>query len=106
MRASFEKIKCSVLGKHYDLSVAFLSPKKMRAVTKRTKKRDKVSNVLAFSLSKTSGEILLCKEAAAPFSLDYLFIHACLHLKGLKHSATMEREEYRLLRKFGLLSHE
>lgn len=99
--ASFSKIKDSILGKRYDLSVAFLSPAQMRKVTLRTKKKNKVSNVLSFPLSKTSGEILICKAAARPFSIEFLFIHGLLHLRGLKHGATMEREEDRLLKRFG-----
>jgi ssRNA-specific RNase YbeY (16S rRNA maturation enzyme) len=98
----FKKIKESVLGKRYDLSVAFLSLAEMRSITRKTKKKNRVSNVLAFPLSKTSGEILLCPKAAKPWSLEYLFIHACLHLKGFRHSATMEHEERRILKKFGL----
>ena len=95
-----EKIKSAVLGKRYDLSVAFLSPAQMRSVTRRTKKQNKTSNVLAFPLSKNSGEILICREAARPYTTPYLFIHALLHLKGLKHGGTMEREEDRLLKRF------
>lgn len=93
----FNKIKDHVLGKKYDLSVAFLSQKEMRKVTLQTKKKDHVSNVLSFPLSKQSGEILICKAVAKPFSVEYLFIHGVLHLKGYKHSATMEREEQKLL---------
>ncbi len=100
--ASFSKIKSAVLGKRYDLSVAFLSPAEMRRVTVRTKKKNKVSNVLSFPLSKTSGEILICKAAAKPYSIPFLFIHGLLHLKGLKHGCRMEREEDRLLKRFGL----
>lgn len=97
----FTKIKKDILGSRYDLSVAFLSPAEMRAVTLRTKKKNHVSNVLSFPLSKTSGEILICKAAAKPYSVEFLFIHGLLHLKGLKHSATMDREEDRLLKRFG-----
>ena len=103
MSAPFGKIKEDILGKRYDLSLAFLLPAAMRRVTLRTKKKNKVSNVLAFPLSKRSGEILICKQAAKPFTPEYLFIHGCLHLKGLKHGATMEREEDRLLKRFGFL---
>lgn len=103
--ASFTRIKESVLGKRYDLSVAFLSPRQMReAMSYRygaAARRKKVSNVLSFPLSKTSGEILICKSAAKPYSIEFLFIHGLLHLKGLKHGATMEREEDRLLKRFG-----
>lgn len=99
--SAVKKIKNAVLGRRYDLSVAFLTPAKMRAITLRTKKKNKVSNVLAFPLSPTSGEILICKAAAKPFSVEFLFIHGLLHLKSLKHGATMEREEDRLLKRFG-----
>ncbi len=100
--ASFSKIKEAVLGKRYELSVAFLTPVAMRRAMKyKASPAKKTSNVLAFPLSKTSGEILICKEAAKPYSVQFLFIHAVLHLKGLKHGATMEREEDRLLKRFG-----
>ncbi len=100
--ASFNKIKDFVLGKRYDLSVAFVSPAAMRrAMVYKTSPTKKTSNVLAFPLSKTSGEILICSAAAKPYSAEFLFIHGTLHLKGLKHSATMEREEDRLLKRFG-----
>lgn len=105
MTPRFAKIKNLLLGKRYDLSVAFLSSAEMRKVAKKTADADKASNVLAFPLSKNSGEILLCRGAARPFTVEYLFIHACLHLKGLKHGARMEGEERRILRKFGLRTH-
>jgi len=96
-----KKLKNAVLGRGYDLSVAFLVPAKMRAITLRTKGKNKVSNVLSFPLSKTSGEILICKAAAKPYTVEFLFIHGLLHLKGLKHGAIMEGEESRLLKRFG-----
>ncbi len=70
------------------------------------------SNVLAFPLSHTSGEILICKTTAHKQAKDfgmtpdtfvvYLFIHGLLHLKGYDHSATMENEECRIMKRFGL----
>lgn len=106
VRIPYVQIKNEVLGKAYDLSYAFLPPEEMRKVTKKTRGYDKVSNVLSFPLSKTSGEILICKEAAAPFSVGYLFIHGLFHIKGLKHGARMEREERGILKQFGLHMHE
>lgn len=103
--AVFKKIQAEVLGPKYDLSVVFLSDKEMRAAMKYRYDNiagKKTSNVLSFELSKTSGEILICPSAAAPYTLEYLFIHGCLHVKGKKHSDTMEREENRILKKFGL----
>ena len=100
--ALFPKIKDAVLGKRYDLSVALIAPAAMRRAMKYKKvSTKKVSNVLSFPLSKTSGEILICKAAAKPYGVPFLFIHGLLHLKGLKHGATMEREEDRLLKRFG-----
>ncbi len=102
--AKFKLIKNAVLGKRYDLSVALIAPAAMRRAMKyKTSPTKKTSNVLAFPLSKTSGEILICASAAKPFSIGFLFIHGLLHLKGLKHSVTMEREEDRLLKRFGFL---
>jgi rRNA maturation RNase YbeY len=103
----FKKLKEKVLGVPYELSVALIGPAEAKRVTKKTKNKDKASNVLAFSLSKRSGEILLCpataKTQAAAYDmtpkkfLTYLFIHGLLHLKGMGHGGTMERTERRLL---------
>lgn len=105
-RVPYARIKNEVLGKEYDLSVAFLSAREMRVLTLRTKHKDKVSNVLAFPLSKNSGEVVLCRPAVAPFSTGFLFIHGLLHLRGLGHGVTMEHEERRILKRFGLRVHE
>ncbi|MCX6820139.1 MAG: rRNA maturation RNAse YbeY [Candidatus Adlerbacteria bacterium] len=105
-RVPYVALKNEVLGKAYDLSYAFLSMREMRAVTLRSKKVDKVSNVLSFPLSKNSGEILICRRAAHPFSVGYLFIHGLFHIKGFKHGATMEKQERRILKQFGLALHE
>lgn len=107
--AVFKKIQAHILGPKYDLSVVFLSDKEMRRAMKYRYAKiagKTTSNVLSFPLSKHSGEILICPSAAAPYSLAYLFIHGCLHLKGKKHSDTMEREENRILKKFGLRAHD
>ena len=100
--AAFSKIKNAVLGKRYDLSVALISPVAMRRAMKYKKiSVGKISNVLAFPLSKNSGEILICKKRALPFTVAYLFIHALLHLKGHRHGGTMERRENQILKRFG-----
>lgn len=113
-RRIFKKIKNDVLGAKYELSIVYLSPQEMRETMKYKKPRrakavgvpikasgkNKISNVLAFPLSKNSGEILICRAAAKPYTVEYLFIHGLLHLKGMRHSGTMEHEEDRLLRRF------
>ena len=95
------------MGDRYDLSVAIIQPAAMRRAMKYkkltpNKPRSYVSNVLSFPLSKNSGEILICKSAAKPYTVEYLFIHGCFHLKGHKHSATMENEERKVLARFSL----
>ena len=106
MSPLFKKIKNKVLGEAFDLSFAFVTPAQMRRAMKYKKlppnelSKTKTSNVLSFLLSKTSGEILICKSAAKPYTAEYLFIHGLLHIKGLKHGATMERTEEKLLKQF------
>lgn len=107
----FRKIKDGVLGSSYELSLALLTPAEARTLTRRTKKKNTASNVLAFPLGKRTGEIVLCPGTAraqareygyAPREfLAYLFIHGLLHLKGRHHGATMESEERRVLKRFG-----
>ncbi len=107
MTPTYTKIKELVLGKKYELSFAFVTPVQMRKAMKYKKNPDvKTSNVLSFPLSKTSGEILICKSAAKPYTVDYLFIHGLCHLKGYKHGATMEHIEHGLVKKFGFTVHE
>jgi len=108
MNALFKKLKVEVLGEVYDLSFAFVTPTEMRRAMKYKKlppnelTKTKTSNVLSFPLSKKSGEILICKSAAKPYTVEYLFIHGLYHLKGLKHGGTMERAEDKLLARFNL----
>ena len=96
-------LKNDILGKEYSLSVALISAKKSQEINKKYRKKDKPTNVLAFSYRENEGEILLCtsviKKEAKNFNktyeefLGFLVIHGMLHLKGLKHSSTMERAE-------------
>jgi ssRNA-specific RNase YbeY (16S rRNA maturation enzyme) len=103
-----EAISSAILGSQYDLSFAFVTPARMRAAMKYKKlppnelSRTKTSNVLSFPLSKRSGEILICRSAASPYTVEYLFIHGLFHIKGMKHGVTMERAEARLLTRFNL----
>ncbi len=101
-RVPFKKIKETVLGKRHEISLAFIGPTESRTVTRRTKHKDKISNVLAFPLSKTVGEILICPTKTGGYTVGYLFIHGLLHIKGHQHSATMDDAEERLLARFHL----
>jgi probable rRNA maturation factor len=99
----FTKLKNDILGKDYSLSIAFVSEKKSREINKKYRKKDRATNVLSFALRKNEGELVLCKAVikreAKIFSknfrqwLQFLVIHGMLHLKGMKHSSTMEKAE-------------
>ena|SRR3989344_5288194 len=96
----FKRIKEAVLGKRYDLSLALVGKAESRALTRKTKHKDKVSNVLAFPLSKDSGEIIICPGGSGPYTPAYLFIHGLFHLRGFQHGVTMERAEDQILARF------
>lgn len=93
----FKKLKSEILGKSYELSSVFASDALMRRLNRTYRGKSKAANVLAFPLSKKSGEIFINLSRAKPFGAKHLFIHACLHLKGMKHGATMEQAEKKLL---------
>ena len=97
-----EEIKNAILGESYELSFVFLDSRGIRRLNRIYRGKDASTNILSFPLSKNSGEILLCPKAAGPWSLPYLFIHGCLHLKGHTHGATMEDIEQKLLKRFTL----
>lgn len=106
----FQRLKNDILGKKYSLSIAYVSEKKSREINKKYRKKDKATNVLSFALRKNEGELVLCpaviKKEAKSFSktfdqfLGFLVIHGMLHLKGMKHSSTMERIERKYDQKY------
>lgn len=111
-RVPFSIIKEKVLGRDYDLSVAFVGDTKMKQMNKDYRKKDYVTDILSFPLEKNSGEILInlnkTSEKAKDFEmtdkdyLTFLFIHGCLHLKGMDHGRTMEKQEDLLCEHFGV----
>lgn len=106
------KIKKHVLGTKYELSVVFVGDARSKTLNKKYRKKNKPTNVLAFPLNKTSGEIVinvpLARRECSRFGTNagkhilYLFIHGCLHLKGYEHGGTMECEEDRTRTRFGV----
>jgi len=105
-------IKRAVLGAKYELSLAFVGEKRATSLNQTYRQKSYVPNVLSFPLTATTGEIFICptvaKREAAKFSLTpdgyvaYLFIHGCLHLKGLDHGDTMDRLERKHLKAFNI----
>lgn len=112
MSTLFTDIKNQILGQDYDLSLVFVSTKKIQSLNKIYRQINKPTDILSFPLSKTSGEIFLCKsetrKMAKEFDRSYdnfmtfLFIHGCVHLKGYDHGAQMEKVEEKFRKKFGI----
>jgi probable rRNA maturation factor len=106
----FVHMKEALLGKKYDLSVVFPTLADSEELHLQWKKKPGPVNILSFPLDETSGEIILTlsqarKEASKHGHsyhnhLIFLFIHGCLHLKGMTHGAKMEKEERFFCKKF------
>jgi probable rRNA maturation factor len=99
----FLLIKEKLLGKKYNLTIVFCTPKESQEKNKQYRNKDYPTNILSFPLDETEGEIYIslstARKDAKKFELSYqkflhlLFIHGCLHLKGHDHGSTMERLE-------------
>ncbi len=108
-RFPFRSIKEKILGKKFETSIVFVDSRESKKLNKKYRGKNKPANVLTFPLGKNSGEIFIdyaeVKKSAPHFSfsprkmLGLVFIHALLHLKGIRHGSTMEKEEGVLLRR-------
>lgn len=106
----FEKMVREILGKKYVLSLVLSGDKLARRMNRAYRKKDYAPNVLSFPLQKNDGEIFLnvrkaereARSLGIPRRLRvaHLFVHGCLHLKGYKHSAKMDKLERNVLKKF------
>lgn len=111
-RLAFSDIKDAVLGKKYELILAFVSAAEMNRLNRIHRNIDKPTDILSFPLSDSEGEMYICltetKKEAKNFDrtyenfLAFLFIHGCVHLKGMDHSSTMDRIERRFQKRFGV----
>ncbi len=109
-RLSFKKMKEDILGKKYSLSLVFIGDATSRYLNIRYKNKDKPASILSFPLSSKDGEIFInlkkARDDAPKFGMSfkvfliYLFIHGLLHLKGMEHGCTMDKEEKRLLKRY------
>lgn len=99
----FVEIKNAILGQEYDLSLVFPTLENSRILHQQWKKKSDPVNILSFPLDPESGEIILTLSKARTEAKKYgrsyrnhlifLFIHGCLHLKGMTHGAKMEKQE-------------
>ena len=106
----YEEIARGILGRRYELSLVICGDPLAKRVNRAYRKKPHAANVLSFSLDAREGEMFLNARAAAREAkrfgvplrarLALLFIHGCLHLKGLRHGPKMEREEARIMRRF------
>ncbi len=110
---AFEAMKDAILGKSYNLSLVFVGATRAQALNQEHRGKSYTPNVLSFPLTDTDGEITItptvARKEAPDYNLSYegyvgfLFIHGCLHLKGLDHGDTMERAEKKYLKQFKLV---
>lgn len=111
-RLPYENMKDAILGKKYELSLAFTGSTEARKLNMAYRRKTYVPNVLSFPLSKTVGQIcitpMVARREAPKYGMTergyvgYLFIHGLLHLKGHTHGATMEKAEKKYTERFGL----
>jgi rRNA maturation RNase YbeY len=96
-------LKNDILGKAYNLSIAYVGEKTSKELNTRYRNKNKSTNVLSFSITKNEGELIICpkviKREYKNFDrsilnfLGFLIIHGMLHLKGLDHGSKMEKLE-------------
>jgi len=108
-RFAYSAVASEVLT-DWNISLAFVGPKKALELNKQLRKASYIPNVLSYEVGNKSGEIIIClheaDKKAQKHLMDtrtfvlYLFIHGLLHLKGMAHSGIMERCEKKLVAKF------
>ncbi|MDP3989391.1 MAG: rRNA maturation RNase YbeY [bacterium] len=106
----FDAIASAILGSSYELSLVFVGDTRMRKLNKQYRGKDRPTNILSFSYDEMNGEIVIDTNVAQKEArtqkrsfkkyLGFLFIHGCLHLKGLPHGHIMESKETHYLRRF------
>lgn len=98
------RFKNAILGRDFDLSVAYVSRQRMQILNKEHRRIDNATDILSFPLSKTSGEIVLCMPEVVTHAalwnmaprdyLPYLVIHGLVHVLGHDHGRIMTRLEH------------
>jgi len=123
----FRSVKDAILGKQYKLSIVFCGNSLSQKLNRIYRGRNKPTNILAFPLSKSEGEIFLnlplARREATLYASRFTFhpdfasghalyvprftlhvlrlvIHGMLHLKGMRHSVRMEQAEQKFNNKF------
>jgi probable rRNA maturation factor len=105
----FNKIKEEILGKRYELSLVYIGDYKAKKLNMKYRNKTYIPNVLSFPVDQNIGEIYInlnqLRKETKKFNMNYktltkyMFIHGCLHLKGLEHGEKMEKLEQKYLKK-------
>ncbi|MCA9357370.1 rRNA maturation RNase YbeY [Candidatus Nomurabacteria bacterium] len=108
----YEEMKKKILGAKYELSLAFVGKARAAKLNLDYRQKTYTPNVLSFPLTESAGEIIICPQVAKNeakqhnLSIDgyiaFLFIHGLLHLKGLDHGDTMDKQEQKYLKLFNI----
>jgi rRNA maturation RNase YbeY len=103
-RVPFLSFAKEIFDAPYALSIAVLPPKRAQALNAMYRNKTYVPNVLSFALSPHEGEIVLnIAEAKRQWKsgdvdgtwaswVALLVIHSMLHLNGMAHGRTMEKQ--------------
>lgn len=97
-------------GQIEEVSIAFVDDDEIKELNKKFRKMNKPTDVLAFRLSESIGEIIISTDTAKSQAEEYgnsfiseiflLLIHGLLHLLGYKHSKGMKEKEDLYIRGF------
>lgn len=109
-RIPFSRIKDAILEKKYELSLVLVGDKRIQTLNREHRGKDRVTDILSFPLDDCSGEIFLNVKRARMNAKKHdmsehdflyrLFIHGCLHLKGMDHGSRMDSTEKKFLKTF------
>jgi len=109
----YARIKDDILGNTYRLSLVFIGEVRARRLNMTYRKKAYAPNVLSFPLDRHRGEIFISHTVAKREAKRHnmttrgyvgrLFIHGCLHLRGVPHGARMDTLEQKYLKKYRLL---
>ena len=105
----FAHLKELTLGKKFNCSLAFVGNKRAQTLNRIYRAKEYTPNTLSFSLDDENGEVFInlkeaamqCKkrEESYEYYVALLFVHSCLHLKGMEHSDIMDTMMERILKR-------